>query len=274
MENTDEHEDGVMEGLHAGPGERLRAARETAGLTLDQVAADTRIPVRHLETIEAGKFGSLPGRTYAVGFSRTYAKLVGLDQDEIVAQVRDELGVESAEHYEASAGAYEPGDPNRAPTGGLVWMSLVAVVLLLAGGYMFYNSFLSPSADLPAQVAEGDSDAQTTDGEGDQQSAAADVDPNGAVVFAAQGTAWVRFNDADGNRLYEAEMSEGQSFTVPADAQGPVLITGRPDLLNITIGGKPVPKISEELTTVVDVPVSAQALLDRTPAPTAEPEGE
>lgn len=275
MDNTDGHEDGVMEGLRAGPGERLRAARESAGLTLEQVAAETRIPVRHLETIEAGKFSSLPGRTYAVGFSRTFAKLVGLDQDEIVEQVRDELGVEAADYHESAAGAYEPGDPNRAPTGGLVWMSLVAIVLLLAGGYAFYNSVLSPSTDLPAQVADDDSeDTRATNGAGEQQAAASDVDPNGAVVFAAQGTVWVRFEDANGNRLFESEMSEGQSFTVPANAQGPVLMTGRPDLLNITIGGRPIAKISEDITTVVDVPVSAQALLDREPAPASEPEGE
>ena len=66
-----------------GIGAQLRAAREARGLTLEQVAAETRIPQRHLQTIEAGDFAALPARTYAIGFSRTYARLVGLDEDEV-----------------------------------------------------------------------------------------------------------------------------------------------------------------------------------------------
>ena len=71
-----------------GIGAQLRAAREERGLSLEQVASETRIPQRHLVAIEAGDFGQLPGRTYAVGFSRTYAKTVGLDQDDVAAIVR------------------------------------------------------------------------------------------------------------------------------------------------------------------------------------------
>lgn len=263
MEDTQEQEDGVLDGLRAGPGERLRAARESADLTLEQVAADTRIPLRHLETIEAGKFGNLPGRTYAVGFSRTYAKKVGLDDDEIVALVRDELGVEDADHYEMSASAYEPGDPARAPTGGLVWLSLAAVVLLLAGGYMFYNNFLSPSADLPAQVAE---DEGAADGDGGAEQAAAAIDASGAVVFTSlEEGSWIKFYNEDGTRLMEKEMAKGERYTVPSDAVGPQVRTGRPYAFSITIGGKPVPKLSEKDEVVGDVPVTAQALLNREP---------
>ena len=66
-----------------GIGEQLRAAREARGLTLEQLAAETRIPQRHLQTIEAGEFSALPARTYAIGFSRTYAKAVGLDDRDV-----------------------------------------------------------------------------------------------------------------------------------------------------------------------------------------------
>ena len=64
---------------HTGVGARLKAAREERGLDLTQVAAETRIPQRHLLTIENGALSDSPARTYAVGFSRTYARLVGLD---------------------------------------------------------------------------------------------------------------------------------------------------------------------------------------------------
>ena len=270
MEENVENEDGVFEGLRAGPGEKLRAARESKGLTLNQVGAETRIPLRHLETIEAGKFANLPGRTYAIGFSRTYAKLVGLDADEIVEQVRDELGVAQADHYEGPTSAYEPGDPSRAPTSGLVWLSLAAAALLLAGGYMFYSSFLSPSADLPAQVAGNG--GEEVGAEGGQQ-ATANIDASGAVVFTAlENGSWIKFYDRNGNQLMQKEMSKGERYTVPADADGPQAWTGRPYAFSITIGGQAVPKLSEEDKVMKDVPVTAQALLDRANQQAAEPD--
>ena len=63
----------------SGPGATLRRAREALRLDLANVAADTRIPLRHLEAIEQDNFESLPSRAYAIGFSRTFAKAVGLD---------------------------------------------------------------------------------------------------------------------------------------------------------------------------------------------------
>ena len=74
-----------------GAGQKLARAREAAGMTIDQVAAETRIPARHLESIEHGEFSELPSRAYAIGFSRNYAQAVGLDTNEIVDEVRAEL---------------------------------------------------------------------------------------------------------------------------------------------------------------------------------------
>ncbi len=54
-------------------GERLRAAREEKGLSLEDIAAQTRIPRRHLESIEAGDWDRLPAPTYTIGFARSYA---------------------------------------------------------------------------------------------------------------------------------------------------------------------------------------------------------
>ena len=73
-----------------GVGERLRRAREAAGKSLAEIAAETRIPQRHLTLIEDGAFDALPARTYAVGFSRSYASAVGLDPRAIADEVRAE----------------------------------------------------------------------------------------------------------------------------------------------------------------------------------------
>src|SRR5438105_3469498 len=53
-------------------GERLRAAREEKGLSLEDIAAQTRIPRRHLESIETAEWDALPAPTYTTGFAKSY----------------------------------------------------------------------------------------------------------------------------------------------------------------------------------------------------------
>ena len=53
-------------------GALLRRGREAAGLDLSEIGEITKIPERHLQTIEQGEFTALPARAYAVGFARTW----------------------------------------------------------------------------------------------------------------------------------------------------------------------------------------------------------
>ncbi len=244
--------------LH-GAGERLRSAREEAGMSLAQVSAETRIPERHLELIDKGDFDALPARTYAVGFSRSYAKAVGLDPGEITEQVRDELG--RTEHvHQPRAATFEPGDPARVPSRGLAIASVFAIILLIVGGFMFYRTYLAPGAGPAPLVAENEQPQNQT---GPQQ-AAQQAQPSGPVTFTAiENDVWVRFYDGEGERLYEAIMQEGDEFTIPPDAENPQVWTGRPHELAITIGGQSVPKLSDVERIMRDVPISSEALLAR-----------
>lgn len=260
-----------------GVGPQLRAAREAKGLTLDQIAAETRISRRHLEHIEAGDFHALAGRTYAVGFARTYAKTVGLHEGDVVAMVRAEMDLEdpAREHNGKPQGTFEPGDPARAPGGKLVWFSLFAVVLLLLGIFFASRTLFTPAADLPTLTEQEEAERAAERAAQAQQQADASAstendtsaDLTGPVVFTAEGETWVRFYDAQGRVLYEAIMQEGDTYQVPADANNPMIITGRPQMLAITIGGETVPKLSYQQETVTDVPVSAAALRERSTPP-------
>jgi transcriptional regulator with XRE-family HTH domain len=260
----------------ASVGEKLRAAREARGLTLAQIASETRIPQRHLQTIEAGEFTELPARTYAISFSRTYARMVGLDQDEVAAEVRAELNALDPAPRQRSPG-FEPGDPARVPSRALGWVSLIAVILVLAGLFAFYQTFLSPAAELPSLVDEQEAArAAATVQNPKGATAPAPAGTGGEVVFTAlEDGIWVKFYDADGLQLMQKQMALGERYTVPADAKGPLVWTGRPDALSISVGGRAVGKLSEEQVTLRDVPVSAAALLARAttpaPAPAASP---
>jgi transcriptional regulator with XRE-family HTH domain len=63
----------------------LRAERERAGLTLEEISARTKIKVAFLQALERGDFEQLPGNFFARAFLRTYARELHLPADEIIA---------------------------------------------------------------------------------------------------------------------------------------------------------------------------------------------
>lgn len=248
--------------LPGGVGDRLRAAREAKGLSLAQLSAETRITKRHLELIEAGNFEELPARTYAIGFSRTYARMVGLDDEEIVAEVRQELSRLAPRDPRPST--FEPGDPMRVPSRRLAWFTLFAALVLLIGGSIFlWRGFLSPAGSLPS-LADDAAQVDVAALEQTPDAAAAAPASGGEVAFTAlEDGIWVRFYEEDGRQLMQKHMAMGERYVVPPDAVDPQLWTGRPDALGITVDGREVPRLAERQGIVQDVPISAQALLAR-----------
>jgi len=253
------------EGRRAGA--MLAAARAAAGLELADVAARSRIPLRHLAAIEAGEYEKLPSRTYAVGFSRTFARLVGLDERAVTDQVRLDLEADTGQRP-IRPDRFEPGDPARVPSRRLAWFSALAVVVLVAGAFTFYRTYFSPGLGPPPLTAPAPRAAAPRPAAPPPATPAA---TGGPVVFTslADGT-WVKFYDGAGKRLFEGQLAKGQAFTIPADAVNPKAWTGRPNALAITIGGRPVAMLGTSEVVLKDVPVDAASLLGR-PAPTPVP---
>jgi transcriptional regulator with XRE-family HTH domain len=252
--------------LPVGAGEMLRAARVAKGMSLAQVAEQTRITQRHLAQIEAGELGSLPGRTYALGFSRNFAKVVGLDEKAIAKQVREELALIDPDREGLAVRTFEPGDPARVPSAGLAWFSaFAALVLFLGGSFFVWNSYIAPSGSLPWLTADREAVEQApVQPKGGTASEAMPPDSSGPVVFTAlEEGIWVKFYDKYGRQLMQKQMEQGERYVVPADATDPQLWTGRPDALAISIGGRSVPKLAQSETVMKDVPVTAAALLAR-----------
>lgn len=253
-----------------GVGARLLRARESSGLSRTQLAAMTKIPERHLAAIEAGDFAALPARTYAVGFSRSYAKALGLDDAAVVDAVRSELaGLDPAPAR--AAPAFEPGDPNRVPAARFAWIAALAALIVVVAGFAFaWRTYYLPGGTLPSILPE-ETAAPVLVPAASEAAPAAAAAPSGPVVFTAQEQGvWVKFYDGTGTQLLQKELALGESWTVPDGAADVKIWTARPDALAITIGGQAVPKLSDVQMTVKDVSVSAAALLAR-PAPGTGP---
>jgi transcriptional regulator with XRE-family HTH domain len=65
-------------------GRQLRRLRETRHVTLQQVAARTKVAVSFLESLESGECGRWPGGIYGRGYVRAYADAIGVDPEEVV----------------------------------------------------------------------------------------------------------------------------------------------------------------------------------------------
>jgi len=66
-------------------GDRLRREREMRGITLDEITESTKISRRHLDALEGEHFDQLPGGVFNKGFVRAYARFLGIDEDQAVA---------------------------------------------------------------------------------------------------------------------------------------------------------------------------------------------
>lgn len=74
--------------LLAAIGQTLRTAREAQGISLQDVAARTRIQAAYLEKIEQGEMEGLPAISFTRGFIRNYARMLGLDEPDFQEQLR------------------------------------------------------------------------------------------------------------------------------------------------------------------------------------------
>jgi len=253
-----------------GVGAQLRAAREAMRVDLPHIAAQTRIPLRHLEAIERGDFTALPSRAYAVGFSRSYASAVGLDPAVITDAVRVELADTSMRRTVPSPGM-EPGDPARLPSAGLAWFGAFAALVLAVGVYAFYNAYFGAGTE-PGSLLTPAPAATKAPTAAASPTASATAPAGGEVVLtAAEDGIWLRLYEEGGERLLERALAKGEAVTVPASASDPRINTGRPDALMITVGNKPVARLAERPVTLSGVPVSAAALLARAAPVAASP---
>lgn len=243
-------------------GERLHAARVVAGLDLGDIATKTRVPMRHLEAIERSDYASLPSVTYALGFARSFAKAVGLDEAATTRDLRIELG--RAPIGLAEAAPYAPLDPTRVPSRLLAWTAAaIAVVLLI--GYFAWKSMAFGDAGAPQMTP--DTPPATVAAPVNPASAPASAPSStGQVVLTATAAAWVRIYDRNDKVLFEKEMAAGESWPVPGDADTPMIRTGRADVLKVTIDGREVAPLGPPERTIRDVGLSAAALAARPPA--------
>lgn len=139
-------------------GEKLRQAREERGLSLSEVADQTRISSLYLESIENDDYRILPGGIFNKGFVKSYAKFVGINEQEAL-QDYARLVAETQVPAEEEVRSYRPEVLTDDRTSGSMVPTVITAVIILGlmtAGILFLINYLrqpaEPAADLTANT--------------------------------------------------------------------------------------------------------------------------
>ncbi|WP_119736831.1 RodZ family helix-turn-helix domain-containing protein [Pseudomonas sp. Larv2_ips] len=143
----------VVAANRVNPGETLRQARESNGWSLAEVALKLNLTTTSLGNLEAGAFDKLPGHTFARGYIRAYAKLLGIDQTVLVQEFDQFTGTDSQGSNVHGLGRIE--EPVRVSHTILRIVSLLLLIAVIGGGFVWWQDQASQrSKDLTSNAME------------------------------------------------------------------------------------------------------------------------
>jgi cytoskeletal protein RodZ len=228
-------------------GETLTAARESAGLSVEQVAASTRIRRTLVQAIEHDDFTPCGGDFYARGHIRTIAATVGADPkpllDAFDAGHERESAPRATEVFEFETNARpERRGPN--------WSAAMMVALVLVLGYGVVQAVTGgddhrrtegvggPAAS-PTPGANKPSPGSSASPSADSSAVAQAPRDRVTVVLRARDRSWVQATTASGKELFQGLLQGGQVKTF-TDRQRIRLVVGNAGAVSLTVNGTDV----------------------------------
>lgn len=145
-------------------GEKLREAREERGLSIGEVAEQTRISSLYLESIERDDYKPLPGGIFNKGFVKSYAKFVGLDENEAVQEYsRIVAKTEGLEDKELRVYRSEVLTDDNVANSMVPTLIFAGIILaLITGGVLFLLNYLQSQPTEPVANANTNTNANRT----------------------------------------------------------------------------------------------------------------
>lgn len=255
---SDEHDTATGEAVggmaepYRGVGDDLRRERERVGWSIADVSQRLKIRRAYIEAIETGDADAMPGHSYALGFVRSYAELMGADGELCVDYYKQEtsgLGKPLDLHFPV------PSQESRRPGIG----ALALCALLVAGAYGAYYYFqnnglqkLSLVPDVPDEISRqvrGVIDREPENspaGSAENAPATSTADTTATSSGAAKGVASVSIAAMTSTEAHAATPDDGLSgggvnASAPqvgqvrqAPAQSPVVETAEADATDQT----------------------------------------
>jgi cytoskeleton protein RodZ len=135
-------------------GEKLRQAREERGISVSEVAEQTRISPLYIDSIEKDDYKPLPGGIFNKGFVKSYAKFIGMDEHEAL-QDYSKIVAQTEGRDEDDLRTYRPEVLTDDRAGGSMVPTIIfagIILALMTGGLLFVVNYLQnqPSSPTPA----------------------------------------------------------------------------------------------------------------------------
>jgi cytoskeleton protein RodZ len=174
-------------------GARLKREREQRKITLDEIAVSTKIGTRFLAAIEQDRFDQLPGGIFNKGFIRAYARHLGMDENQAIADfvaatepILPEPLPQDAPVLAALAERVPEAKKKKSRgDGGMPWGIFAIVLLVLACGFALWGFHSREKPARPSIEAPGPAKPDTstlTDQKDAPQSAAKPAVPEPATA--------------------------------------------------------------------------------------------
>jgi len=235
-------------------GERLRREREMRGITLEEISESTKIARRHLEALEDEDFNHLPGGIFNKGFVRAYARYLGIDEDQAVADYVAVMNEQPAPENQFPLDVREKPNPALNPKRSRFPLALALAVLVgvLIGYALWLRSKPHtteaakhgvPSSTVPAPTATPADPATSQPGQVNVEVPAGRF----SVVVTAREDSWVSII-ADGKYQIQKTLRAGKQKTVKANKLI-VLETKNAGGIDVSYNGKPVGAIGNQNET-------------------------
>jgi cytoskeleton protein RodZ len=150
----------------ASLGTQLKRAREQRGVGLDEIAQTTKIGTRFLRALETDQYDQLPGGIFNKGFIRAYARAVGMDEDQAIADyvaaTEPSVGkVEGAAPVTVGRMVELRAEAERGDAGDLPWGAFALVLVLGALGLAGWGLY---SREHRAKQTKSEQNAATSSG--------------------------------------------------------------------------------------------------------------
>ncbi len=148
-------------------GEKLRQAREARGITISEVAEQTRISSQYLEGIEADDYRALPGGIFNKGFLKSYAKYVGVDEQEAL-QDYARLVASQDNQVSDDPKTYRPevltDDRSNSSNLFTIIFAIIILGLISWGAYTFANYYGDSSSASPTPTPAANNSGSNSPG--------------------------------------------------------------------------------------------------------------
>lgn len=224
MMNTSQSD--VIGTTRANPGETLRQARENKGWSTAQVAGQLNLTENALRQLEQGSFDQLPGHTFARGYIRAYAKLLGMDQAQMVTAFDQYTGTDASGSNVQALGRVV--EPVRLSRNLLRLFSLALLAVLIGFGYFWWQERSARPAEtgslnmehVEVESADGTTEIHTLD-EPEDQAVAEDQANTPTVPSEPAGDSGTAEAPAEGTPPATAAPVAPGTPAVPEAAQAP-----------------------------------------------------